>query len=223
AYYILVNASSCGLLLSVVVARADILHFMYLLPVFGMALGWIVDGGDIPSGWFEKAKPALVAYLVVAFVLFSAPLLMRAARAQYALATRRGVVRTSTSDTVLAYVQAKVAPGGTLFVYPYLPLYNYLTATVSPTRYEYFQPGMHTAEQAQEILSDLHSKRPSVVVFESSFSQKIPRSWPNTPVEAFIHDPVADYINEQYKTCAVLHSPQNWLFLFMVQKEMACP
>src|SRR5262249_34252102 len=94
-YYILVNANICGLLLSVIAARADILHFMYLLPIFGLALAWIVDGRDIPARWFERAKPAVIAYLAFAFLLFSAPLLMRAALAPYAVATRRGVVGSS--------------------------------------------------------------------------------------------------------------------------------
>jgi hypothetical protein len=155
--------------------------------------------------------------------MFAAPLLMRAASARFETATRRGVVKSSANDSVIDYVQAKVPPGEIMFVYPYLPLYNYLTATRNPTRYEYFQPGMNTLEQAQEILADLRSKQVAYVLFESSFSEKIPRSWPNTPMSAIAHDPIADFILQQYQTCQVLHSPQNWEFLFMARKGKACP
>jgi 4-amino-4-deoxy-L-arabinose transferase-like glycosyltransferase len=223
AYYIFVCATLCGLLLSVVVVRADIIHFIYLQPLFILVLAWMVDGGDIPGKYFANMRPGLVAFVAISLTMFASPLLMRAASARFQIATRRGVVKSSGSDSVIGYVQARVPPGEIMFVYPYLPLYNYLPATRNPTRYEYFQPGMNTPEQAQEILSDLHSMQVAYVLFESSFSEKIPRSWPNTPMSAVAHDPIADFILQQYQTCQVLHSPQNWQFLFMARKGKACP
>src|SRR5207253_10580217 len=64
--------------------------------------------------------------------------------------TRRGTIATTAKDSVIEYVQAHVAPGQEMLVYPYLPLYNYLTATRSPSAYDYFQPGMNTNPQADE-------------------------------------------------------------------------
>ena len=137
--------------------------------------------------------------------------------------TRRGVVTSSSKDTVIEYVDAHVAPGESILVYPYLPLYYYLTDTFSPTRYEYFQPGMHSAQQAQEMLDELTRARVPVVLFETSFWEKIPRSWPGTPLSAVAHDPVADYILREYRTCAWLQSPSDWRFAFMVRKDLECP
>ena len=48
AYYILTCAALGGLLLSVIVVRADIVHFVYLQPLFFLVLAWLVDGRDIP-------------------------------------------------------------------------------------------------------------------------------------------------------------------------------
>ena len=223
AYYIFVCATLSGLLLSVVLVRADIIHFIYLQPLFILVLAWMVDGRDIPGKSFPKIRPALVAFVAISLTMFAAPLLMRAASARFVIPTRRGALKSLGNDSVIDYVQAKVPPGEIMFVYPYLPLYNYLTATRNPTRYEYFQPGMNTPEQAQEILADLRSKQVAYVLFESSFSEKIPQSWPNTPMSAIAHDPIADFILQQYQTCQVLHSPQNWQFLFMARKGSACP
>jgi len=223
AYYVLLSAALSGLLVSLVIARADIIHFMYLQPLFCLVLAWIVDGRDIPGRVFKAMSPFLNAYVAIAFLAFSMPLLMRAVRAPYKVETRRGVITMPANDTVIEYVQAHVAPGETILVYPYLPLYYYLTETVGPTHYEYFQPGMNTNEQSREMLSQLASRRVRVVLFESSFAEKIPYAWPGTPLPAIANDPVVDYIVGNYRTCRILKSPEDWRFLFMIRKDLACP
>jgi hypothetical protein len=223
AHYVLISAVLSGLLLSVVTVRADILHFMYLQPLFCLVLAWIMDGRDIPGKIFKLLRPALNGYFVIAFLLFTMPLLIRAVGAPNKLATRRGVITTPERDTVVEYVQQRVAPGETILVYPYLPLYYYLTGTFSNTRHDYFQPGMNTGEQSREMLSQLLSRPVRVVVFETSFAEKIPNSWPGTPLTAIAHDHVADYILREYRSCKILKSPSEWRFLFMVRKDLACP
>jgi len=162
------------------------------------------------------------AYIIFSFLIFSVPLLLRAVNSPFKIETRRGVVAVPAQDTVLEYVQGHVAAGSDLLVYPYLPLYNYLTGTFSPTSLDFFQSGMNTAEQGETILKNLKSGRIKTVLFEPSFPQKIPSSWPGTPLSAIVNDSVADYIVGNYKSCAMLHSPE-WGFEFMVTKERACP
>ena len=222
AYYVLLCSALSGLLLSVVIVRADIIHFMYLQPIFLLVLAWIADGRDLPGQVFKRVRPFLNAFVLMAFVLFAVALLVRTLTASNKVVTRRGLVTVPKQDTVIDYVQAHVHAGESILVYPYLPLYYYLTETFSPSRYEYFQPGMNTPQQAQDLLSQLQSRRVRVVLFESSFAEKIPHSWPGTPVTAIAHDPVADYILREYRSCAILQSPSDWRFLFMVRKDMTC-
>src|SRR5712692_2766216 len=222
AYYVLLCSALSGLLLSVVIVRADIIHFMYLQPIFLLVLAWIADGRDLPGQVFKRVRPFLNAFVLMAFVLFAVALLVRTLTASNKVVTRRGLVTVPKQDTVIDYVQAHVHAGESILVYPYLPLYYYLTETFSPSRYEYFQPGMNTPQQAQDLLSQLQSRRVRVVLFESSFGEKIPHSWPGTPVTAIAHDPVADYILREYRSCAILQSPSEWRFLFMVRKDMTC-
>lgn len=222
-HYLLTTAILCGLLLSIVIARADIIHFMYLQPLFGLVLAWFVDGKDIPGRIFKRLHPLLNAYIALAFLAFGLALLMRSVNAPSQFTTRRGVIATPAKDTVVPYLEAHANAGDYLLVYPYLPLYNYLTDTRSPTRYDYFQPGMHTRKQSQEMLSELKAKAVKLVLFESSFAEKIPNAWPHTPLSAVVNDPVADYIMKEYRPCAVLRSPQQWRFLFMVRKDLGCP
>jgi hypothetical protein len=223
AHYCVVTGVLAGLLISIVAVRADIVHFMYLQPLYGLLLTWIFDGRDIPGRLFRAAHPILSGLLVVAFLLFAAPLLLRVLNAPHKLETRRGVVMTPAADSVLPFTLAHVEPGATLLVYPYLPLYNYFTATVSPVPYDYFQPGMNTSEQADAILEELKSGGATAVLFEPQFALKIPSSWPGTPEDAILRDPVADYIAAHYRVCAIRKSPEEWRFWYMVRGDLACP
>jgi hypothetical protein len=62
-----------------------------------------------------------------------------------------------------------------------------------------------------------------VVLFQPSFWEKIPTSWPGTPIGAIARDPIADYIQREYRMCKILNSPDDWKFFFMVRKDLACP
>jgi hypothetical protein len=124
---------------------------------------------------------------------------------------------------VLEYTQAHVPAGSKILVYPYLPLYNYLTATFSPTRYEYLQPGMHTREQEEEAIREIAADRTPVVLFEPGFDEKISTSWPNTPIQFVANDPVGDYLLGHYRSCRILRSAAGWRFLYMVRKDLSCP
>ncbi|MGH9502118.1 MAG: ArnT family glycosyltransferase [Terriglobales bacterium] len=223
AHYVLVCCVLSGLLLSVVIGRADIIHFMYLMPLFALVLGWLIDGRDIPGRLFQQVKPLFITYVLAAFLLFAMPMLLRALNARDKVQTRRGVIKVPAQDTVVDYIQAHVAAGDEILVYPYLPLYYYLSDTASPTRYEYFQPGMHTPQQAGEMLAEITAARVPVVLFEGSFWEKIPTSWPGTSLSSILRDPVADYIQREYRTCKILTSPEEWKFFFMVRKDMPCP
>src|SRR5207237_10607090 len=127
--------------------------------------------------WLE-VRPIFFAYVLVAFLMFAAPMLLRALTARDQVQTRRGVIHVPARDTVVEYVQAHVAAEEKILVYPYLPLYYYLTDTAGPTRYEYFQPGMHTPQQGEEMLAEITAARVPVVLFEASFREKILTSWP---------------------------------------------
>ena len=129
---------------------------------------------------------------------------------------------TSGKDTVIDYVQAHIPSGAELLVYPYLPLYNYLTETHSPARLDFFQAGMNTAAQAHGIIADLESKKIHAVLFEPGFPEKFATSWPETPLRDVANDPVADFIIRNYRVCAALITPQGWRFQFMVRKEENC-
>lgn len=223
SYYVLICSVLFGLLFSVVTVRADILHFMYLTPLWYVVLAWILGSHGIRSRALVTVRPFLIAYVGAAFGLLSMAFLFSTTGARNRIETRRGVITTGEKDTVIEYVQAHVAPEEPLMAYPYLPLYNYLTGTRSPSRYDFFQPGMNTRQQAEEIIASLESKNRPAVLYEPWFPEKISNSWPGTPLSAVANDPVADYVLRNYRICKMLTSPEGWRFHYMVRREAECP
>jgi hypothetical protein len=223
AYYILVCCSMAGLLFSVIIVRANVIHFVYVIPIFYLVLAWFIDGADIQSGLVSSMRPVLVIWICTAFTALGMAFLVRNGNGRWRMETRRGLIYTPVPDTVLSYTQAHVPAGSSILVYPYLPLYYYLTASYSPTRFEYLQPGMHSREQDQEAIREVEADRSRVVLFEPGFSQKIAASWPDTPLRFIANDPVGDYILSRYRSCRVLESAATWRFLFMVRKDLPCP
>ena len=221
-YYVVLCSVLSGLLVSVVIVRADILHFVYLAPLWYVVLAWILGSRGVRSGLLHMLRDPLIALVAASFGLLSMAVLFAATGASKRIETRRGIITTGSRETVIEYVQSHVAPQRELLVYPYLPLYNYLTDTRSPSRYDYFQPGMNTPQQAEEIIASLKSSS-APVLLEPWFAEKIVNSWPETSIQAIGKDPVADYIVRNYLICQILTSPEGWRFQFMVKRETTCP
>jgi hypothetical protein len=144
-------------------------------------------------------------------------------RADHKVVTRRGVVAMQAKDTVIEYVQAYVAPGERILIYPYQSTYYYLTQTYSPTRFDFYQPGMHTDRQLQEMLAEFSAHPTRVVLYQPAFADHMHEAWPNTSPSAFARDAMADYIMREYRGCTTLTSTTDWHFLFMVRKATTCP
>jgi hypothetical protein len=220
-YYVMMCSVLSGLLVSVVIVRSDILHFMYLAPLWYVVLAWILGTRDVRSRLLNAIRVPLVAFTAASCGLLSMAVLFAATGARNHVKTHKGVIATAGADTVIDYIQSHVATKGQLTVYPYLPLYNYLADTRGPSRFDYFQPGMNTPEQAQEIIrSLLASKAP--VLFEPAFAEKIANSWPGTSIQAIANDDIANFIARNYRICQILRSPEGWRFHFMVKREMPC-
>ena len=222
SYYVILCSVFAGLLTSVEIARPDVIHFMYLAPLWYVVLAWILRAST-KSRWWNALRAYFGIYTAAAFGLLALALLLNATGARVSVATRRGFVMMSKEDPVLAYVESHSAPRQRLLVYPYLPLYNYLTATMSPARYDYFQSGMNTPEQAREIIAALQSNNDASVLFEPWFAEKIANSWPQTPLSAIANDPVSGYIATHYQICKMLTSSENAGFEYMVPRGKVCP
>lgn len=224
-YWIITSTSLSGLLLATVLTgRADFTHLNYVAPLYFPVLAWLVDGLPARFGLWRRAMPVVVLYISISCTAFGVAMLWAPMGAHTEVRTARGTVRVDRGETTLQYVQDRVNPGEPIFVYPYEPLYYYLTAASNPTRFDFLQLGMHTPEQFQDSLTALATTRPRVVLFETSFREKLSWTSPETPLSLMVaKDPVEDYIFSRYRACSPVLSNSYWRFLFMVRKDQPCP
>ena len=221
-YYVMVCSTLSGLLVSVIIVRTDILHFMYLAPLWYIVLAWIM-GAPSQSKVLQRVRPIFIFYVATAFGMLGLAVLLVTTGSRNQMDTRRGVIKTGTPDTVIPFLQSHSKAGDKILVYPYLPLYNYLSATTSPSRFEFFQPGMDTPEQSREILASIESTQVKAVLIEPGFPEKFANSWPGTPLQFVVRDPIADYVNSNFRVCKMLNSPEGWRFHYMVRRDSSCP
>jgi 4-amino-4-deoxy-L-arabinose transferase-like glycosyltransferase len=224
AYWVLISSVLCGLLFSTLLTRRpDFTHLNHLAPLFYLVLAWVLDGLDLQWRVWRSLVPVVAFYAFLSATAFGMAMLWAPLRAHHKVRTARGTVRTDDADRTLDYVQANVTPGETIFVYPYAPSYYYLTATFNPTRFDFLQLGMHTADQFQESLRELAADRTRAILLETSFKEKLSWSWPNTPPDLVAaKDAVEDYILANYRPCSGPMENGYWRFVFMVRKDLPC-
>lgn len=211
-----------GLFVAVVVGRPDWQHIEKLAPLSFVFLPLLLDPRLVHTPTLSRLRLLLAIWFVPALVTTGLLLTLLARQARYTLETRRGVVKTQLPEQLVPYLQAHVPAGSKVLIYPYGPLYGFLTATHAPTRFEYLQAGLHTPEQFAEVRRELEADRTPIVIFEIDFREVIPLVWPETPVAVIAADPTGDYIFARYKVCSVLTS-MGKPFAYMVRRDLSCP
>jgi len=223
-YWVIASGCLSGLLISLLATkRPDFTHILYLAPLFYLVFAWIVDGLDLESRLWRVTASILVLYSSLSSTAFGLSMLSLPLGAHHQVNTVRGKI-TTDDDRTIDYVQANVHPGQKIFVYPYEPMYYYLTGTFSPTHFDFLQLGMHTPEQFQDSLHSLELDRTPVVLFETSVTEKLAWTSPETPLQLLgARDPVESYILAHYRRCTGSMSNSYWRFEFMMRKDLSCP
>jgi hypothetical protein len=225
AHLILVTCVILGLWLSVVAGRRDYQHFAYLFPLSSIFLAWILDGVIVPRS-FRLLRTMLCGWSFSSLALVSFSMLLAANGAKEKIETRRGTLAASGTDNIIPYLQLHSKPEDKLFVYPYQPLYYFLTATTNPTSFDYIQPGLHSPDQIELAIRELDRNPNAAVLFSSSFAEIISIAWPSTPDKIIAApDPMALFIVKHYRLCQSLTATTNgkWTWLYMVRMNKTCP
>jgi hypothetical protein len=190
--------------------RKDVAHMAYGSPLLIILAFYFVS--RLQSKWFRNAQQLIMAAAVTLAMLN--PLVSLAA--SHKVVTRRGTFYSSHPDNpVLDFIDAHVAPGGQVFIYPYAPQFYFLSAVKNPTRYSIFMGGYNTEAQFQELVQSLEQKKVRYVVWDRSFP-----IWVKTWFPAYRPLPpgkeiVATYLTEHYRVIGGSDSD----FQFLERKE----
>jgi hypothetical protein len=204
-------------------SRADFSHILYIAPLFAYLLPSLLDIDDRRVGSLYALRPVIAGVLLLSFAGFGCATILKAAGPATRLQTRRGEIRAVYDDQVIPYVEARLAEGQPMLVYPYQPLYSFLAGTLPASRFDgILRPA---PELLGMMVEDLSRNPTAVVLLDRTFTEKAPVIWPSIPLGALASDPIGDYIVKHYHSCKVLNlnPPQAWIFDFMVRDGVACP
>jgi hypothetical protein len=166
--------------------RPDIYHLLFGCPVILLTLFALFHMLQPPS-WAGKL-------VLVSVALFGFSHMLMFLFSNQKIETRRGTIYSQRQDLSPQLVQRYARPGEDVFVYPNLPLLNFLSATRNPTRFSYLIYGWQTPLQFEEAVRDLESKRVRYVFLETDLAvsnMQIVLPYYHTP-------PPAEQIMERY-------------------------
>jgi hypothetical protein len=113
--------------------------------------------------------------------------------------TRAGRVHTAAYDPVLAAIEDHVPAGEELLIYPYAPMYYFLSATTNPTRYSTFCFNLKVGPQFvfDEISQNLDQRRVKYVLWDRNVADKrLAALFPSKLPDSHIFEP---YLELHYK------------------------
>lgn len=186
--------------------RKDLPHIVYGSPLLVILAFYLCRQA---RGRLARWTLQLTAICASALALMNPLIAMGAPHTTY---TRRGVVRDAfNEDPVLEFIDRRVQPGQPVFVYPYAPLYYFLSATRNPTRYSILMYRINTDAQFRDAVQALETNNVRYVFWDRSFTQRINKSFPSyriPPQNELIMEP---YLVEHYRV--VGHTDTGFQFL----------
>jgi hypothetical protein len=170
--------------------RKDMAHL-----VFGSPLLAIVCVFYLQKRRNKGFSLALQALSVASVCLAGAGLIV--ALVAQPMQTRAGRVHIAGYDPVLTAIEEHVPPGGDIFIYPYPPMYYFLSATTNPTRYSLLVYNYNGAPQFEEVIGSLEQHRVKYVLWNKKIEDTLlPNLLPSKQPRQFIIEP---YLESHYK------------------------
>ena len=186
--------------------RKDINHIVYGAPLFILLAFFYCR--RITAAWVKAALRIVTACAVMLALLN--PLIAHSSR--YRHETRRGLVYDSFRSTdVLDYLNANVANNSPVFVYPYSPMFYFLSGAQNPTRYSLLMYNMNTDQQFREVVESLETAKVRYVVWDRSFPRWINDWFPAYRIPPSDQQIIEPYLVEHYRV--VGRSPDGFEFL----------
>ncbi len=115
------------------------------------------------------------------------------------MTTRVGQVRMIANNPVLTAIDAHVPPGKEIFIYPYAPMYYFLSATTNPTRYSvlYYNFKIHSRPIFDETIQTLTQHHVKYVWWDRGAEEKLRIFFPGADLK---QNMVEHYLISHYRT-----------------------
>jgi hypothetical protein len=193
--------------------RKDIGHIAHGSPILIVLAFYLYR--QMRGKWPTRALQ-LIGISALALAMLN-PLVALSASAK--CATRRGSVYVFSIDGVLDFLTTRVKPGEAIFVYPYAPMYYFLSATRNQTRYSTLMYQINTESQFRDAVQSLETHNVRWVVWDRSFPEWINKWFPAyriPPPDKLIMEP---YLLEHYRVVGGTDAG----FQFLERKDSILP
>jgi hypothetical protein len=192
----------CGAVLGSVYPRWDLPHLQYIVPVFLV----------MAAIWMDRVQSPITRLGVLALVLIPGGAMCAHSVLgdgdEIAIESPVGRLSVSRPDAPpIRMVLANVHPGDSFFVFPYEPLYYFLSGGSNPSRYLWLQPGMMNAEDEGTALSELKAKPPEWILYRDLPAEAYLRVWPGSDPARLRMTSIEEWIHASYGTFASAPSP----------------
>jgi len=155
--------------------RTDLTHLIWGSPILIILFAHLLDKSRTST---SRAASGLINFSAVSLAIFT---VLVVTINTTKVVTRRGKIAVAERNApgVFAILDKEVKPGEEIFVYPYSPLYYFLSGTRNATNYSFLLYGLHSPEQFQEVTHALDHGRVRIVVWDTNYIEKAePRSFP---------------------------------------------
>lgn len=104
--------------------------------------------------------------------------------------TRVGKAVVIGPDGVLGFLNDHTALNEEILVYPYYPMYYFLSATTNPTPYSFLEYGYNPPSQYHEVMDILDRQQVRYVVWDTTYKSRtaevFPGMWPKDPKDLIL-------------------------------------
>jgi hypothetical protein len=148
--------------------RTDLTHLIWGSPILIILFAHLLDRrrtsiSRIAIGLVNFSSVSLAIFTVLMVTINSTTVL-----------TRRGKIAVAERNAlgVFEILDRETKPGEEIFVYPYSPLYYFLSGTRNATDHSFLLYGFHTPQQFQEVIHTLDQSRVRTVVWDTNYIEK---------------------------------------------------
>jgi hypothetical protein len=172
--------------------RTDIFHLVFGAPLLMILCIYFLD--SIQRKFAANALQ-LLAICAVGLAAFN----LIGALTAHSVKTRAGSVGLFKDDPVLAFIDTHTAAGEYMFVYPYHPMYYFLSSTTNPTRYSILLYNYDTEKEFYDAVNSLELRRPRYVIWDVGFEDKVKDDFPTSNRTGSTGRIIEPYLESHYR------------------------
>lgn len=195
--------------------RMDVGHLQFITPIFYVLAGCMAERAL--TGAWRRFVSLCFAVIATMFLTIS----LTSITDGHSVETRIGKVHGKSEELILIEKLSQNIPAGeSVFVFPYMPFFYFLTNAENPTRYSFLQPGMMTLADEQAVLSQLKLHPAKLVIYFDVPPEAYLRLWPSSDPDRLRMNSIERWLRSKYcLTEAISYREREFQILRLISNQ----